>query len=83
MYELSNATATFEAEFMKKLSNTEAELLEKQKALLVKNRILRGQTFANQGFVKFRAEKLSRVKYLGFTRQTFKKRTQIREIRES
>ena len=47
MYELSNATATFEAEFMKKLSNTEAELLEKQKALLVKNRILRGQTFAN------------------------------------
>ena len=51
MYELSNATATFEAEFMKKLSNTEAELLETQKALLVKNRV-------------FCEDKLSRIRAL-------------------
>ena len=49
LYVLSNTLATLEAQFMKKVSNTTAEL-KKKKALLIKKRVVRSPS---NGSLKF------------------------------
>ena len=40
LYVLTNTQATFETQFMKKLSNTKTELKKKKKTLLIKKHVL-------------------------------------------